>query len=43
MSTAAQQTDRYRPLALVGLAITGVVAGGVLGAVTNAINGWVSP
>jgi hypothetical protein len=32
-----------RPLALVGIAVTGVFASAGLGAITNAINGWVSP
>lgn len=32
-----------RPLVLVGAALTGVVASAFLGAVTNAVNGWVSP
>ena len=32
-----------RPLALFGLAITGVLASAGLGAVTNSINAWVSP
>jgi hypothetical protein len=32
-----------RPLDLVGIAVTGVLAGGVLGATTNAVNGAVSP
>jgi hypothetical protein len=32
-----------RPLALIALAITGVLTGACLGALTNAINGWVSP
>jgi hypothetical protein len=30
-------------LALVGLAVTGILAGAGLGALTNGINGWVSP
>jgi hypothetical protein len=34
---------RSRPLDLAAVALTGVVAGGVLGAITNAVNGWVSP
>ncbi|HUT09009.1 MAG TPA: hypothetical protein VMY42_00800 [Thermoguttaceae bacterium] len=33
----------YRPFALIGLAVTGIVAGAALGALTNSINGWVSP
>ncbi|MCI0462502.1 MAG: hypothetical protein L0Z62_36590 [Gemmataceae bacterium] len=32
-----------RPLALVGIALTGILAGAVFGALTNAINGAVSP
>ena len=32
-----------RPLALFGVAVTGVFASAGLGAVTNAVNGWVSP
>src|SRR4051794_5534138 len=32
-----------RPLDLAAIAITGVLAGGLLGATTNAINGRVSP
>jgi hypothetical protein len=35
--------ERSRPGALVGLAVTGVGLGGALGALTNTINGWVSP
>jgi hypothetical protein len=33
----------YRPFALVGIAITAVVAGMFVGATTNAVNGAVSP
>ncbi|HSZ57058.1 MAG TPA: hypothetical protein VK797_15430 [Tepidisphaeraceae bacterium] len=33
----------YRPVALVGIAITAVVAGMFVGAATNAVNGAVSP
>lgn len=32
-----------RPLALFGVMVTGVLAGGLLGAFTNAVNGYVSP
>ncbi len=32
-----------RHLALAGLAVCGVLAGGFLGGTTNAVNGWVSP
>src|SRR5262249_18668302 len=32
-----------RPLALAGIAISGVLAGGFLGGTTNAVNGIVSP
>jgi hypothetical protein len=32
-----------RPLALFGVAMTGVFASAGLGAITNAVNGWVSP
>ncbi len=32
-----------RPLALFGVAVTGVFASAALGAVTNAINGWICP
>ncbi len=32
-----------RPLVLFAIAVTGVFASGILGAFTNAINGWVSP
>lgn len=32
-----------RPLTLFGVAVTGVLASAALGAVTNAVNGWVSP
>lgn len=33
----------FRPLALAGIALTGVLASGALGGLTNAINGQVSP
>jgi hypothetical protein len=32
-----------RPLTLFGIAVTGVFASACLGAITNAVNGWVSP
>ena len=34
---------RMRPLALAAVAVTGVLAGGFVGATTNAVNGLVSP
>jgi len=43
MATGNEYTDQHRPFALVGLAVTGVLAGAALGALTNSINGWVSP
>ena len=43
MARSEERTHQHRPFALVGLAVTGIVAGGVLGALTNSINGWVSP
>ncbi len=39
----ARDSERYRPLALVGLAATGVLVGAALGAATNFFNGWLSP
>jgi hypothetical protein len=39
----AKDSNQHRPFALVGLAVTGVFTGAVLGALTNSINGWVSP
>jgi hypothetical protein len=36
-------TNKSRPGALIGVAFTGVLLGAVLGAITNAVNGWVSP
>jgi hypothetical protein len=42
MVTGDQRTDPYRPFALVGLAVTGVLTGVALGGLTNSINGWVS-
>jgi len=35
--------DHHRPFALVGLFVTGTVAGAALGALCNSINGWLSP
>lgn len=35
--------DTVRPMTLFGIAITGVFASACLGAITNAVNGWVSP
>ena len=36
-------SDQHHPLALVGLVATGIGAGAALGALTNSVNGWVSP
>ena len=41
MST--QDSSQHRPLALVGIAVTGILTGAILGALTNSINGWISP
>jgi len=38
-----QDLDQSRTVSLIGLGLTGVVLGAALGAVTNAVNGWVSP
>jgi hypothetical protein len=38
-----KSAPRSRPFDLGATALTGVLAGGALGAVTNAVNGWVSP
>jgi hypothetical protein len=43
MANSDRHADQHHPLALAGIAVTGIVAGAVLGAVTNSINGWVSP
>ncbi len=43
MATDNKPTDPHRPFALVGLAVTGILAGAALGALTNSINGRVSP
>jgi hypothetical protein len=40
---ATQDLSRHRPLALVGIAVTGVLTGAILGALTNSINGRISP
>src|SRR6185437_3021109 len=34
---------QVRPFALAGIAVAGVLASGILGGTTNAINGWISP
>jgi hypothetical protein len=39
----AQDSNQHRPLALVGIALTGVLTGALLGGLTNCINGWISP
>ena len=43
MVAGNEHTAQHRPFALIGLAVTGVLTGAVLGALTNSINGWVSP
>ncbi len=43
MTTDIEPTNQHRPFALVGLALTGVLTGAALGALTNCINGRVSP
>lgn len=44
MTESATDTNLLvRPLALFGVAVTGVFASAALGAITNAVNGWVSP
>ncbi len=43
MATGDEHMDQHRPFALVGLAVTGILAGAALGALTNSINGLVSP
>jgi hypothetical protein len=43
MATGNVHTDQHRRLALVGLVVTGILMGAALGALTNGINGWVSP
>ncbi len=37
------ETNRSRPGALIGVAFSGVLLGAILGAITNSVNGWVSP
>jgi hypothetical protein len=41
--TVLDRPGPARPLALFGIAVTGVFASASLGAVTSAVNGWVSP
>jgi hypothetical protein len=43
MATGDQHTEQHHRIALAGLAVTGILAGAALGALTNAINGWVGP
>jgi len=43
MPTAAAHPDRLRPLALFGLVLTGPLLGAFLGALTNSLNGAISP
>ncbi len=43
MATGDEHAGQYRPFALVGLAVTGVLTGAAMGALTNSINGWVDP
>ena len=43
MATGDEYPDPHRPFALIGLAVTGVLAGAVFGTLTNSINGLVSP
>lgn len=40
---AMHDLERSRPGAMIGLAFTGVFLGAALGALTNSVNGWVSP
>ncbi|NLE59891.1 MAG: hypothetical protein GX616_16180 [Planctomycetes bacterium] len=35
--------ERIRPGAVIGLAFTGILLVAILGALTNSVNGWVSP
>ncbi len=35
--------EQSRPGAMIGLAFSGIVLGAILGALTNSVNGWVSP
>ncbi len=39
----AIHVSRFRPFALMAVAVTGVAGCATLGALTNAVNGWVSP
>jgi len=43
MESSDQHADQYHPLALAGIAVSGIIAGAALGGLTNSINGWVSP
>ena len=43
MATGDEHTDQHRPFALVGLGGHRHPGGAALGALTNSINGWVSP
>src|SRR5271165_6158085 len=43
MAAGDQHTEQHHPVALIGLAVTGILAAAALGAVTNGINGWISP
>jgi len=38
-----QNLERSRPGAMIGLAFSGVLLGAILGALTNTVNGWLSP
>ena len=43
MAAGDQHIEQHHPIALIGLAVTGILAAAALGAVTNGINGWISP
>jgi len=43
LTEVTEMRRKVRPLALAGIALTGVLASGFLGGTTNAVNGWVSP
>lgn len=43
MATIPNMRLEPRPLVVAGIAVSGVLASGFLGATTNAVNGWVSP
>lgn len=43
MAEPVPNPDPTRPLALFGIALSGVLASAALGAITNAVNGWISP